>query len=177
MVQSYKLHFLRFFLFFLILIFFSALQSSTIFQTINPNIFPQLGFIFIAYLSIYQNPILAICMIYLTALFYSTLTFYSFAQILILNSMIFIFAQVGDKLNLKNRSVFFLFCSLLVLFLPILNWIITPLTVDNQVRYFSIVDLLITSFLTFISSVFLHFLFLRLESWIQSVGVFIERNR
>ena len=176
MVHFYRLHFLRFFLFFLILVVFTVLQSSIILQDVSPNAVPQLWIILIAYLSIYQNPILTVIMIYFTALFYSTLTSFSFAQILILSSMVFLFAHLSDKVNLKNKNMFFLYCSLFVLFLPLLNWMIAPLILSEPGRAFSIIDLIVTALLTFVSSIIIHFLFLRLESWIQKLAILIERK-
>ncbi len=164
-------------MFFLVLVIFTVLQSSTILQSINPNVSPQLWVILIAYLSIYHHPALTVIMIYLTALFYSTLTSFSFAQILVLNSMIFLIAQMSDKLNLKNKNMFFLYCALFVLFLPLLKWIIVPFVVNELSRSFSIVNLLITAFLTFVSAAIIHFLFLRIESWIQYLeGVMEKKN-
>ena len=167
MFQFYRIHVLRFFFFFFMLIFFTLFQNSFTLQIMESKVAPQLWIVLIAYLSVYHHFILTILMIYLTATLYSTLTSFGFSQILILNSMIFLIAQMSEKLNLKDAKIFFIYCVLFTLFLPFAYWFVTSITSYEINRSFSIIHLIVTAVLTYLSAIVIHFIFSKSELLIQ----------
>ena len=177
MIQLYRIHILRFVFFFLALIFFTLFQSSFVLHIMEANVAPQLWVILIAYLSIYHHFSLTVLMIYLTSLFYSTLTSFNFPQILILNSIIFLISQMSEKLNLKNAKIFFVYCALLTLVLPVAYWFITSVTSYEKNRSFDVIHLIAMVAFTYIFAAVIHFVFSKSELWIQDLDEQMEKRR
>ncbi|MDE0151885.1 MAG: hypothetical protein OXK80_05260 [Bdellovibrionales bacterium] len=176
MIKEYKLDILIFFIFASIMMVFIIAQSSLFINNLSLGSPPQLWILLIAYFSVYKPPVPALLMIYLTSFFYSTLTSMSFGKMLFLSSILFTIPWFGKHLNLKNRKIFFIFCTSFTTLLPLLDWLISTMIPLQPIQHYPIFGWLLTIVNTSIAVLLLKPLIFHLDRWLESLRLPFEKR-
>ena len=170
MIKKYRWNILNFFVFLLIAVLLFIVQSAVWPGIFGPSATPQFWLVISVYFAVHKSPLSALLMMYCISWMYSSATQMAFGKILAINGIIILTAWILQMFNLKNMKIFILFCLGIILFFPLLDWLLSALSGESYLHPYRVFHWLAVSLLTTLWAALSAPLLIKMEHFILSGG-------